>query len=193
MATKSDRDPVESFATSSALALWLQKHHATSSGVWLKLAKKDAPLKSVTYAEAIDVALCWGWIDGQKRPLDNVAWLQRFSRRGPRSIWSKINVAKAEALIASGAMQAPGLVEAERAQADGRWARAYAGAKSAEIPVELAAALQKSKRATAFWDALDKTNRYAVVFRVHNGKRPETRERNAAKLVAMMERGEKLH
>lgn len=193
MTTKADADPVLSFATAAAFATWLKQNHAASSGLWLQIAKKDTGVTSVTYLEAVDVALCWGWIDGQKRARDQTSWLQRFSKRGARSIWSKINVDKAEALIASGAMKAPGLAEVERARADGRWARAYAGAKTAEIPDELKAALKANDAARRFFDALDKTNRYAIIFRVHNGKKPETRVRNAEKFAAMMARGEKLY
>lgn len=192
-APKSDRDPVVALASSNAFDAWLKAHHATSTGVWLKIAKKGARPSSVTYPEAIEVALCWGWIDGQKRPFDDAAWLQRFSPRGARSLWSKINVDKATALIARGAMKAPGLAEVERAKADGRWGKAYAGAKTATVPAELQSALAKSPRAARFFAILDKTNRYAFIFRVHNGKRPETRARNAARFVAMMARGETLH
>jgi uncharacterized protein YdeI (YjbR/CyaY-like superfamily) len=190
---KSAGDPIVAFASPKAFGAWLKAHHATSPGVWLKIAKKGAGTASVTYAEAIDVALCWGWIDGQKRPLDETAWLQRFSPRGPRSIWSKINVDKAVALVASGAMKAPGLAQVERAKADGRWQKAYAGAKTATVPAELAAALARNRKAAQFFASLDRTNRYAFIFRVHQGKKAETRERTAARFVAMMARGEKLH
>ncbi len=190
---KSDRDPIVALASPKAFGAWLKAHHATSTGLWLKIAKKGARTASVTYPEAIDMALCWGWIDGQKRPFDDDAWLQRFSPRGARSLWSKINVGKATALITRGAMKAPGLAEVERAKADGRWEKAYAGAKTARVPAELQAALAKSPRAAQFFATLDKTNRYAFIFRVHNGRRPETRQRNAARFVAMMARGETLH
>ena len=166
---------------------------ATSRGVWLRLAKKASGTPSVTYAEAIGVALAWGWIDGQKRPGDETSWLQKFSPRGARSIWSKINRDKALALIASGAMQPPGLAEVERAKRDGRWDAAYDAPSRAAVPEDLAAALATSPRAAAFFATLDAANRYSVLFRIQTPKKPETRAKRIEHFVAMLARHEKIH
>ena len=179
------------FADRRAWETWLKTHHASSDGVWLELAKAGAA--GLTYAEALEVALCFGWIDGQKKGLDAHAWLQRFTPRRARSLWSKINRAKAEALIASGRMQPAGLAEVERAKADGRWDEAYDGARSAQVPPDLQAAFAANPRAAAFFATLDGTNRYAVLWRVQTAKRPQTRARRIATLVEMLARGEKIH
>lgn len=181
------------FATLKAWDTWLAKHHASSRGVWLQLAKKGSGATSVTYPEALTVALTWGWIDGHKRGLDATHWLQKFTPRAPKSLWSKINRDKALALIASGAMQPAGLAEVERAQADGRWAAAYAGAKTITVPDELAAALAANPRAAAGFATLDARNRFAVLFRVRTAKRAETRARRIALLVEMLARGDTLY
>jgi len=136
--------PTASFATARAWGAWLKAHHASSRGVWLKLAKKGSSSRSLTYPAALAVALAWGWIDGQKNKFDDASWLQRFTPRTPKSPWSKINRAKAEALIASGSMEAPGLAEVERAKRDGRWERAYDGARSSCVPAERAIRMHKS-------------------------------------------------
>jgi uncharacterized protein YdeI (YjbR/CyaY-like superfamily) len=172
---------------------WLRDHHGESRGVWLRLAKKGAPAPTVTYAEAVEVALCWGWIDGQKRSLDATHTLQRFTPRAPRSRWSKINREKAEALIAAGRLRPAGLREVERARADGRWEAAYDSPSRARVPPDLAAALAKNRKAAAFFETLDGANRYAVLYRVQAPKRPETRARKIAELVAMLARGETIH
>ena len=185
--------PTMAFATLKAWDTWLAKHHASSRGVWLQLAKKGSGATSVTYPEALTVALTWGWIDGHKRGLDATHWLQKFTPRAPKSLWSKINRDKALALIASGAMQPAGLAEVERAQADGRWAAAYAGAKTITVPDELAAALAANPRAAAGFATLDARNRFAVLFRIGNVKRADTRARKIATFVEMLERGETVH
>lgn len=167
---------------------WLARHHASSQGVWLQLAKKGGREPLPTYAQALDVALAWGWIDSQKRPFDDGAWLQRFSPRSARSPWSKINRDKATKLIDAGKMHAPGLSEVERAKKDGRWDAAYDGARTATVPDDLAAALARNKRARAFFDALDSANRYAILWRVQTAKRPETRARRISEFVAMLAR-----
>ncbi len=159
--------------------------------MWLKIAKKGTGYVSITYAEALDVALCWGWIDSVKNACDDAWWLQKFTPRGPRSIWSKINRAKALALAASGAMKPPGHTEIERAKKDGRWEAAYEGAKNATVPDDFAAALAKSPSAAKFFAALDGASRYAILFRIHNVKRTETRARKIAAFVQMLARGEK--
>jgi uncharacterized protein YdeI (YjbR/CyaY-like superfamily) len=181
------------FPNAKAFGAWLAKHHATSPGVWLKLAKAGSGAASVTYPEAIEQALAWGWIDGQKRGLDEHWWLQKFTRRAPKSLWSAINCKKVEALIAAGAMQPPGLAEVERAKADGRWAAAYAGSRNATVPDDLAAALAADKKANAFFAALDKANRYAILFRIQNTKTEKGRSTAIARYVAMCARGEKIH
>ncbi|MEZ4400821.1 MAG: YdeI/OmpD-associated family protein [Kofleriaceae bacterium] len=186
-------DPTRSFATAAAWAAWLARHHARSSGLWLKLAKQGSGTASVTYPEAVTVALAWGWIDGQKRGFDATFWLQRFTPRKPKSLWSQINRDKALALIAAGEMQAPGLAEVERAQADGRWDAAYAGARTITVPDDLTAALAANPRAAAAFAALGAANRYAVLFRVHTAKRAETRARRVAQLVEKLARGEPPH
>jgi uncharacterized protein YdeI (YjbR/CyaY-like superfamily) len=185
--------PVLLFKTSKAWATWLAKHHDQSRGLWLRLAKKDAAVTSLTYPEALDVALCHGWIDGQKKADDAQHWLQKFTPRGARSIWSKINCGKALALIEQGLMQPAGLKEIERARADGRWEAAYDGARNATVPPDLQAALDANKKAAAFFATLDSTNRYAILFRTHNVKKPETRAKRIAQFVAMLARHEKIH
>jgi uncharacterized protein YdeI (YjbR/CyaY-like superfamily) len=185
--------PVVSFATTGAWSKWLAAHHASSPGVWLKLAKTGASSASITYAQAIDVALAWGWIDGQKGKADEGWWLQRFTRRKAKSPWSKINRAKAEALVAKGSMELPGLAEVERAKRDGRWERAYDGAASSSVPTDLAAVLARNARALAFFETLDGANRYAILYRVQTAKKPETRAERITRFVAMCARGETIH
>jgi uncharacterized protein YdeI (YjbR/CyaY-like superfamily) len=181
------------FRTPREWEAWLRKHHADAEGAWLRIAKVGAAEPSVSYAQALESALCWGWIDGQKKGLDGAYWLQRFTPRRARSIWSKINRAKAEALIASGRMQPPGLGEVERAKADGRWDEAYDGMRTSSVPDDLQAALDAQPRAHAFFAQLDGANRYAVLWRVQTAKKPETRAKRIAMLVDMLARGEKIH
>jgi len=185
-------DPVL-FRNARAFETWLKKHHATSDGVWLQIAKKGAAQPSVTYVEAIDVALCWGWIDGQKRPLDAQHFLQRFTPRRARSIWSKINVAKVAVLVEAGRMQAAGQAQVDAAKADGRWDKAYDGARAATVPDDLRLALDANPAAQAFFATVDATNRYAVLWRVQTAVKPETRARRIAQLVEMLARGETFH
>ncbi len=189
----SDDLPIELFPDAASFAAWLREHHASSPGAWLQLAKKTGALRSLSYVEAVEVGLCWGWIDGQKQTHDATSWLQRFTRRGRKSLWSAINRDRALALIADGRMQAPGLVEVERAQADGRWQAAYAPASRAEPPEDFKAALAADPQAAAGFAALDAANRYAMLFRLQNAKKPETRARNLTKFIAMLRSGEKLH
>jgi uncharacterized protein YdeI (YjbR/CyaY-like superfamily) len=184
---------VLAFETKQAWSEWLENHHALTSGIWLKFAKKDAGIASVTYADALDVALTWGWIDGQKAALDDFWWLQRFTPRRVNSSWSKINRAKAEALIAAKAMRTPGLTEVERAKRDGRWERAYDGARSSSMPADLAAAFARNADARAFYETLDGANRYAILYGVQTAKRPETREQRITRFVALCARQETIH
>ena len=172
---------------------WLDEHHAQSQGAWLKIAKKDAAPVSVTYAEALEEALCYGWIDGQKKAYDEAFWLQKFTPRRRGSVWSKVNVAKAEQLIASGAMQPAGLREVEAARQDGRWDAAYASQRDIAVPADFLAELEKNPGAKAFFATLNSVNRYAICFRIQTARKPETRRARIAKFVAMLARNEKLH
>jgi uncharacterized protein YdeI (YjbR/CyaY-like superfamily) len=174
-------------------AAWLEKNHRTSEGLWLRLAKKDSTLHSVSYKEALDVALCHGWIDGQKKPENDQTWLQKFSRRGPRSVWSKINREKALALIASGEMQPAGLEAIENAKKNGRWESAYDSPSGASIPADLQGALDANPQAAAFFKTLNKANSYAILWRIQTVKKAETRARKIEQFIAMLERKEKLH
>jgi uncharacterized protein YdeI (YjbR/CyaY-like superfamily) len=185
--------PVLLFATPAELEAWLEENHQSSQGLWLKIAKKGVEPPSVTYAEALELALCFGWIDSQKRGHDERHFLQRFTPRRPRGRWSKINREKAEDLIEAGAMRPPGLAEVEAAKTDGRWEAAYAGARTAEVPDDLRRELDANPAARKSFEALDGANRYAILYRLDEAKRPETRERRLQKFVAMLERGEKIH
>jgi uncharacterized protein YdeI (YjbR/CyaY-like superfamily) len=188
-----DQKPVLSFASKSAWATWLKNNHAKSPGVWVRLAKKGSGLKSVTRDDALDLALCYGWIDGQGRSDGEQYWLQKFTPRTKRSIWSKRNREKVQALIAGGEMQLSGHAEIERAKSDGRWERAYDSPSTMTIPEDLAAAFERNKRAKAFFETLDSRNRYAVLFRIATAKKTETRARRIEQFVAMLSRNEKLH
>jgi uncharacterized protein YdeI (YjbR/CyaY-like superfamily) len=172
---------------------WLAKHHAAAPAAVVMLTKKGAPPPILSYAEALEVALCWGWIDGHKRPYDAHVWLQRFTPRRAKSAWSKINRGKAEALIAAGKMQPAGLAEIERARGDGRWDAAYDSPRTVEVPDDLAKALARDRAAGALFAELDAANRYAILYRVQTAKRPETRAARIAALVAMLARGETVH
>ncbi len=185
--------PIIAFAGPAEWEAYLEEHHGDQAGVWLKIAKKGTGVPSVTYAEALDVALCWGWIDGQKRGFDEGAFLQRFTPRRRRSLWSKVNREKVAALEAAGRMRPQGRAEIERAQADGRWDAAYDSPANATVPEDLQAALDASPPAAAFFATLNSANRYAIIWRLQTAKRPETRARRVAQFVAMLERGEKLH
>jgi uncharacterized protein YdeI (YjbR/CyaY-like superfamily) len=185
--------PVLSFSSPRDWEIWLAAHHLTARGLWLKLAKKDTGIATVTYAEALDIALCYGWIDGHKKALDDTYWLQKFTPRAARSKWSKINCAKALTLIESGRMQPAGLAQIEQAQGDGRWERAYDSPSTASVPQDLQAELDKNPEAAAFFATLNSANRYAVLYRIQEAKKPETRARRIENLVGMLNRREKLH
>lgn len=185
--------PIIAFASAEAFSKWLAKQHASSPGLWLKIGKKACETESVTYAEAVEVALVWGWIDGQKGKLDEAWFLQRFTPRRPKSIWSKINCQKAAALIESGKMQPPGLVQIERAKKDGRWEAAYEGQSRSTVPPDFAKALASNPRAARFFETLESYNRYAVLFRIHTAKKPETRASRIEKFIGMLARSEKVH
>jgi uncharacterized protein YdeI (YjbR/CyaY-like superfamily) len=181
------------FPDQRAFQEWLDANHATAPGVWVKFAKKGSGLPTVVYAEAVEVALCYGWIDGQAKSFDDTYYLQRFTPRRARSKWSQINVKKAEALIASGAMRPAGLAEVERAKADGRWDAAYASASRIEVPEDLQAELDRDPAAAEFFASLSSQNRYAILYRLHDAKRPETRARRLQQFMEMLRRGETLH
>jgi uncharacterized protein YdeI (YjbR/CyaY-like superfamily) len=186
-------EEITEFQSAAALEDWLARHHASSGGFWLKLKKNASGEDVLTYAQALDVALCYGWIDGQKGKLDDAYWLQRFTPRSAHSKWSKINREKAAALIEQGRMAPLGLAEVERAKADGRWEAAYAGAKSATVPEDLAKALEANPAAAEFFKTLDSQNRYSILYRVQDAKKPETRARRIEKFVDMLANHEKIH
>ena len=186
-------DPTLTFATQQEWEAWLEKHGSSCAGAWLRLAKKSAEQPTVSYAQALEGALCYGWIDGKKQAENAHYWLQRFTPRTARSIWSKINKDKAQALIASGRMGPAGLQEVQRAQEDGRWDAAYASASTSTVPEDLQRALDAHPKAQKFFDTLSSRNRYAILFRVHNAKKPETRARKIAEFVEMLSKGETLH
>jgi uncharacterized protein YdeI (YjbR/CyaY-like superfamily) len=188
-----DSLPVVSFEDTDAWDAWLTAHAADSPGLWLKIAKKGSAGRSISYSDALDVALCHGWIDGQKGRLDDEYWLQRFTPRKPGSKWSKINTERAAALIASGRMRPAGLHQVERAQADGRWEQAYESQSRVTVPEDLARALAANQRARAFFATLDSTNRYAILYRIGTAKRPETRAKRIDAFVAMLSEHKKIH
>ncbi|MFI4985702.1 MAG: YdeI family protein [Gemmatimonadales bacterium] len=185
--------PTISFASSTAWELWLADNHAAAEGVWIRIAKKDVDVASVRYPEVLESALCFGWIDGRRQALDGRHFLQRFTPRRPRSRWSQINREKAEQLIAQDRMRPAGLAEVDRAKADGRWAAAYAGQKSSAVPEDLQRELDARPNAKAFFAALDSQNRYAIIYRLHDAKKPETRARRLAKFVTMLQAGEAIY
>jgi uncharacterized protein YdeI (YjbR/CyaY-like superfamily) len=185
--------PILPFKSKEKWADWLAKQYDKSTGVWLKLAKKDSGIASVTYEDALDVALCYGWIDGQKKGFDDKYWLQKFTPRGPKSIWSKINTEKAERLIASGEMKPAGLKAIETAKHDGRWDAAYSSQKNISIPDDFQATLEKNKKAKAFFETLNSVNRYAILFRIQTAKKAETRAKRIQQFVEMLEKNEKIY
>ncbi len=185
--------PVLLFADQQAWATWLAENHTTSTGLWLQLAKKASGLTSVSYAEALDVALCYGWIDGQKQSYDEDSWLQKFTPRGTKSIWSKINREKIAQLIERGLMQLAGLAAVESAKQDGRWDAAYDSARTMTVPDDFQAALDQSAPAAAFFATLNSANRYAVLWRIQTAKKAETRTKRIEQFIHMLENKEKLH
>lgn len=185
--------PIIPFSSREAWEAWLEEQHAVSQGVWLKIAKKGSGIESVTFAEALDVALCYGWIDSQADKFDGDFWLQRFTPRKPRSKWSQVNREKVARLIEAGRMRPAGLREIERAKADGRWDAAYEPPSAATVPDDLRLELEKNEVAREFFETLDSTNRYAILYRIQDAKKPETRARRIAKYVAMLAEHKKLY
>jgi uncharacterized protein YdeI (YjbR/CyaY-like superfamily) len=185
--------PVHLFATQEDWRAWLEENHKRPQGIWLKHAKKSSGKVSVSYAEALDEALCYGWIDSQKQAYDDDYFLQKFTPRGSKSVWSKVNVAKAEALIAAGKMRPAGLAAIGAAKQDGRWEAAYDSPSTNKIPEDFQAALDKNPKAKQFFETLNKANVYAFCWRVQTAKKPETRKARIEKFISMLNRGEKLH
>jgi uncharacterized protein YdeI (YjbR/CyaY-like superfamily) len=185
--------PIMAFPSREAWAAWLDEHHTDSTGVWLTLLKKGAGEAGVSYGDAVEVALCYGWIDGQAGKHNDRFWLQRFTPRRARSIWSRVNRDRALALIARGEMQPAGLREVERAQADGRWEAAYEPPSTMTVPDDLQTALASNPTAAEAFAALNSTNRYSILHRIQAAKRPETRARRIETFVAMLAEGKKLY
>ena len=185
--------PIVPFSNAAAFRRWLKTNHAKHQGIWMQLAKKDSGIASITYAEALDEALCYGWIDGQKKSFDAEYWLQKFTRRGPRSVWSKINIGHIERLTNAGRMQPAGQAAVAAAKADGRWEQAYHSLSTHELPADFLAAVSRHAKARAFFGTLNIANRYAIYFRLTTARKPETRARRFEQLLGMLKRGEKLH
>lgn len=185
--------PVILFKQQKDWAEWLDKHHAESSGVWLRLAKKASAMQSVSYDEALEAALCYGWIDSQAKSYDHDSWLQKFTPRGAKSIWSKINKEKAQQLIKYNQMKPAGLKAVESARQDGRWAAAYDSQSSATIPDDFQAELDKNVEAQVFFSTLNSQNRYAILFRIQTARKAETRARRIQRFIEMLARKEKLY
>ena len=185
--------PARLFSDKAAWAAWLEKNHRKAGGLWLRLAKKGSPFRSVSYRDAVEVALCYGWIDGQKKGESEDLWQQRFVPRSAKSIWSKINREKALALIKNGQMQRAGLEAVECARRNGRWESAYDSQSRSVVPSDLQAALTANAAAQAFFDVLDSANRYAILFRLQTAKKPETRKNKIQQFVEMLAGNEKIH
>jgi uncharacterized protein YdeI (YjbR/CyaY-like superfamily) len=185
--------PMKTFATSSAWRAWLAKHHATAPGIWIRYFKKHAGRKTVTYQQALEEALCYGWIDSQTQTFDDESYLQKYTPRRARSIWSTRNVALVKRLIKEGRMRPAGQREIDAANKDGRWKSAYSSPSGTVMPADFIAAVGKDRKAKAFFETLNKANTYGIAWRLATAKSPGTRERRFKKLLAMMKRGEKLH
>jgi uncharacterized protein YdeI (YjbR/CyaY-like superfamily) len=181
------------FKSAADLRAWLAKHHDHIDGLWLRIFKKASGKKTVTYAEALDEALCFGWIDGQRKSYCEDSFIQKITPRRPKSSWSKLNTQHVERLIKTGQMTSAGLAAVEAARADGRWLAAYDSHRTAAPPEDFLKALSRDKKAKAFFETLNKTNRYAIVYRLQTAKKPDTRERRLQTILAMMSRGEKFH
>jgi uncharacterized protein YdeI (YjbR/CyaY-like superfamily) len=182
-----------SFRSSREFRAWLAKEHARAPSLLLRIYKKDSGVPSITYAEAVDQALCFGWIDGQRLPFDTSSWLQKFTPRTARSVWSKLNVARVDRLIREGQMTPAGLEVVEAAKADGRWAAAYASSATATVPPEFVEELARNTKAKQFYATLNKANLYAIAYRLQTAKRPETKIRRIKLIIDMLARGEKFH
>lgn len=193
MAKKTNDLPVMLFADPLTFEKWLDEQGDRSPGIRLQIAKKNSGVVTVTYNEALDVALCYGWVDSRKEALDEKTWLQRFTPRGAKSIWSKINKEKAEQLIASGRMKTAGYKAIEEAKKSGNWDKAYESQSAASLPEDFAIELESNAQAKRFYDTLDRQNKYAILFRIHNAKKQETREKRIRQFIQMLEKGEKIY
>ena len=185
--------PVVRFSSAKELEEWLERNHSESPGIQLKIAKKGSGIASVTHGEALELALCFGWIDSQRLAFDERYFLQRFTPRRPRGRWSRINRDRAEELIEAGRMRPAGLAEVEAARGDGRWDAAYEGQRRAKVPDDLRRELDRNPGAREFFESLDSANRYAILYRLDEAKRPETRQRRLRRFIQMLDRGEKVH
>ena len=190
---KAETLPIISFETQQDWERWLTEHHTDTDGLWLKIAKKEAGISSVNYAEALESAICYGWIDGQKASFDDKYWLQKFTQRRAKSIWSKVNCTKALALIAEGRMQPAGIRQVELAQADGRWESAYESQSKITIPDDFQKELDNNPKAQEFFTTLNSVNRYAILFRIQTAKKPETRSARISTFIEMLSNNQKLH
>jgi uncharacterized protein YdeI (YjbR/CyaY-like superfamily) len=186
-------NPIIGFETAKEFETWLKKNHDQFAGIWLKIFKKDSGIKTITYAEALDVALCYGWIDSQLKSFNDKAYIQRFGPRNPKSVWSKINTGHVERLLEAGRMQPSGLKAIEKAKADGSWANAYDSQSKMTIPEDFLKELRKNKKAEAFFMNLNKANLYAIAFRLQTAKKPETREKRMKEILEMLAKGGKFH
>ena len=189
----SPEQPVLSFASRRDWERWLAKNHEISNGIWLRFFRKESGTATVIYVDALEVALCHGWIDGQFKKFDETSWLQRFTPRRPRSIWSKRNTEKAEALIRAGKMKPAGLRQVDLAKQDGRWHEAYDSPSKMQVPDDFLEKLSGSKKALEFYQSLNKSNTYAIARRLQTAKKPETREKRMNTILEMLARGEKFH
>lgn len=172
---------------------WLEKNHKNSDGIWMQIAKKNKEIKSIDYQEGLEVALCYGWIDGQKKSYDDNSWLQKFTPRRAKSIWSKVNKDKVELMIKNGKMQASGLAEIEKAKQNGMWDNAYESQKNITVPEEFKTELDKNEKAKKFFESLNNSNRYSFLFRIHTAKKPETKTKKIKQFIEMLEKGETFH
>jgi len=184
---------VHSFKTPKELEKWLVKNHNISNGIWLRFFKKDSGEKTITYNEALDEALCYGWIDGQLKTYDDKSWIRKFTRRSPKSIWSKRNTNHIERLTALGKMKPSGLTEVEKAKADGRWTKAYDSPGKMKIPDDFMKELSKNKNAKTFFESLNRANKYSIAWRLQTAKKPETREKRIKVILEMLSKGQKFH
>ncbi|QHT59741.1 bacteriocin-protection protein [Paenibacillus lycopersici] len=193
MNDKSNELPLMLFAERQVFENWLEQHHDTSPGIRLHIAKKNTGVVSVSYDEALEVALCYGWVDSQKEKFDDKTWVQRFTPRRARSIWSKVNKDKAELLISNGRMKPSGFAAIEAAKSNGQWDKAYESQSNASMPEDFALELERNVKAKAFYETMDRQNKYAMLFRIHNAKRQETRAKRIQQFVDMLEKGEKIY
>ena len=185
--------PIMEYKTPKLWKAWLAKNFTRTDGIWLRIFKKDSGKLSINYAQALDEALCYGWIDGQKQSYDKLSWLQKFTPRRPKSVWSKINTGHIKRLIKQGKIQPAGLKQVELAKADGRWGNAYHSFRTAQMPKEFLQLLKKNKKAYEFFKTLNKTNTYAIFYRLQSAKKPETRKRRLEQILAMMAKGQKFY